>query len=84
MILALPDEITLQDEASVNAARDAYPARHVGTADEIAAAGVFLLSEEAGFITGTNPVNHAAGDFKPRSVPHTSIILHFKIITARY
>lgn len=31
---------------------DASPARRVGTADEIAAAGAFLLGEEAGFITG--------------------------------
>ncbi|MCC8128127.1 MAG: SDR family oxidoreductase [Clostridiales bacterium] len=31
---------------------DASPAKRVGTADEIAAAGAFLLSEEAGFITG--------------------------------
>lgn len=44
-----------------NAAGDGYqkmieasPARRVGTADEIAAAGAFLLSEEAGFITGTD------------------------------
>lgn len=31
---------------------EASPARRVGTADEIAAAGAFLLGEEAGFITG--------------------------------
>lgn len=33
---------------------EASPARRVGTADEIAAASAFLLSEEAGFITGTD------------------------------
>lgn len=33
---------------------EASPARRVGTADEIAAAGAFLLGEEAGFITGTD------------------------------
>lgn len=33
---------------------DASPARRVGTADEIAAAGEFLLGEHAGFITGIN------------------------------
>lgn len=33
---------------------EASPARRVGTADEVAAAGAFLLSEEAGFITGTD------------------------------
>lgn len=33
---------------------EASPARRVGTADEIAAAGAFLLSDEAGFITGTD------------------------------
>lgn len=32
----------------------ASPARRVGTADEIAAAGAFLLSNEASFITGTD------------------------------
>ena len=31
---------------------EASPARRVGTADEIAASGAFLLGEEAGFITG--------------------------------
>lgn len=31
---------------------EASPARRVGTADEIAAAGAFLLGENAGFITG--------------------------------
>ncbi|MCD8013199.1 MAG: SDR family oxidoreductase [Lachnospiraceae bacterium] len=33
---------------------EASPARRVGTADEIAAAGAFLLGEEAGFITGVD------------------------------
>lgn len=33
---------------------DASPARRVGTADEIAVAGAFLLSDKAGFITGTD------------------------------
>lgn len=33
---------------------DASPVRRVGTADEIAAAGAFLLSDKAGFITGTD------------------------------
>ncbi|CED92551.1 SDR family oxidoreductase [Actinomyces succiniciruminis] len=33
---------------------DASPARRVGTSDEIAAAGAFLLGEQAAFITGTD------------------------------
>ena len=33
---------------------DASPARRVGTSEEIAAAGAFLLSDEAAFITGTD------------------------------
>lgn len=33
---------------------DASPARRVGTPEEIAAAGAFLLSDEAAFITGTD------------------------------
>lgn len=33
---------------------DASPARRVGTADEIAVAGAFLLSDKADFITGTD------------------------------
>lgn len=33
---------------------EASPARRVGTADEIAATGAFLLSADAGFITGTD------------------------------
>lgn len=33
---------------------DASPVRRVGTADEIAAAGAFMLSDKAGFITGTD------------------------------
>lgn len=33
---------------------EASPARRVGTADEIAEAGAFLLGEHAGFITGTD------------------------------
>ncbi|RAX20762.1 MULTISPECIES: SDR family oxidoreductase [unclassified Actinomyces] len=33
---------------------DASPARRVGTSDEIAAAGSFLLGEQAAFITGTD------------------------------
>lgn len=44
-----------------NAAGDTYqqmidssPARRVGTSEEIAAAGAFLLSDEAAFITGTD------------------------------
>ena len=44
-----------------NAAGDAYqqmivasPARRVGTVDEIADAGAFLLGAQAGFITGTD------------------------------
>lgn len=32
----------------------ASPARRVGTSEEIAAAGAFLLSSEAAFITGTD------------------------------
>ena len=32
----------------------ASPARRVGTSEEIAAAGAFLLSDEAAFITGTD------------------------------
>ena len=32
----------------------ASPARRVGTSEEIAAAGAFLLSNEASFITGTD------------------------------
>lgn len=33
---------------------DASPARRVGTPDEIGAAGAWLLSDEAGFVTGTD------------------------------
>ena len=33
---------------------EASAAKRVGTADEIAAAGAFLLGEYAGFITGTD------------------------------
>lgn len=33
---------------------DASPARRVGISEEIAAAGAFLLSDEAAFITGTD------------------------------
>jgi NAD(P)-dependent dehydrogenase (short-subunit alcohol dehydrogenase family) len=32
----------------------ASPAKRVGTSDEIAAAGAFLLGSDAGFITGTD------------------------------
>lgn len=33
---------------------DSSPARRAGTSDEIAAAGAFLLSADAAFITGTD------------------------------
>ncbi len=40
--------------AGYQAMIDASPAKRVGTADEIATVGAFLLSEQAGFITGTD------------------------------
>ena len=39
---------------SYQAMIDASPARRVGTPDEIGAAGAWLLSDEAGFVTGTD------------------------------
>jgi 3-oxoacyl-[acyl-carrier protein] reductase len=41
-------------EAAEAYAREAIPARRLGTVEELAAAAVFLCSEQAGYITGTS------------------------------
>lgn len=45
-------ERLLNSPEKTKAAADRHPLKRVGSADELAAMGVFLLSEEAGWITG--------------------------------
>ncbi len=45
-------ERLLNSPEKAKAAADRHPLKRVGSADELAAMGVFLLSEEAGWITG--------------------------------
>lgn len=65
--LAIPAEhVALADRAIAQAAAQAQPVRRAGRPEDIAAAVAYLLSDEAGFVTGTHLVVDGGITIGPR------------------